>query len=559
MSIPTPVRGAAESGDAAGSVDGGILFSPTPEEVIPGVSDCALFVVDADSGHVLALSDAAEILSGFSRRQVLGRPAWDTLVPEENIGMLRAAATACVSTDSPMNLIGPIRTADGEILQVEWCAAPLAAPGARAPQVLFYAETERSPDGAARLFGHLMHTAAKTAVLTTDLDGVVTFVSTGAAALFGLAPGELVGAPFPLDMLDEQEVAERAAAARLEPGLPVLLADPTTFERRYEGIDLGELDRRRRAVADRPRVGSVDWAVRRSDGRVVTVAVSTSPLRDHHGRVVGQVSVGEDVTETRASQALLVSALRTERESVARLQELDRAKNEFVATVSHELRTPMTNIVGYVEHLRDGGAGPLSPAQARALDAVHRNADRLRALADDLLVLLGLESDHPVPDFTSVEIQTLFRALRESVPVAVSGRQLDVEVQVPAQPLVVRGDQGLLERAMRSLLSNAVKFTPDGGRVTLSARGVDEAVVLEVVDSGIGMSPEDRRHVFGRFARAPQAQAEALPGAGLGLCIVDAVVREHGGQVLVESQPGVGSVFSILLPRHYVAPEEASA
>lgn len=558
MTNATTAYDCAESGGDAGSVDGDDLLSPTLD-VIPGAADCALVVVDADTGHVLALSDAAERLSGFTRSQAIGRPAWDTLVPQQNIGMLRAAAAACVSTDSPMNLIGPIRTAAGEVLQVEWFAAPLASPGAHAPQVLFYAETGRSPVGAARLFGHLMHTAARTAVLTTDLRGVVTFVSTGAAALFGLAPGELVGAPFPLDMLDDQEVAERAAAVHLEPGLPVLLADPTAFERRHEDADLGELDRRRRAVSDRPHVDSADWSVRRGDGRVVTVAVSTSQLRDHHGRVVGHISVGEDVTESRASQALLLSALRTERESVARLQELDRAKNEFVATVSHELRTPMTNIVGYVEHLRDGGAGPLSPAQTRALDAVHRNAERLSALADDLLVLLGLETSHPAPDLVPVDVRTLLSALREAVPSAVVGRDLDVEVHVPGQPLIVRGDQALLERAMRNLLTNAVKFTGDGGRITLTAHVDAEVVVLEVADSGIGMTPEDRRRVFGRFVRAPQAQEKAVPGAGLGLCIVDAVVREHGGQVLVESQPGVGSVFSILLPRVCSAPVEASA
>lgn len=104
-----------------------------------------------------------------------------------------------------------------------------------------------------------------------------------------------------------------------------------------------------------------------------------------------------------------------------------------------------------------------------------------------------------------------------------------------------------------------MKFTEDGGRVELSTRVVDEAVVIEVADNGIGMEPDEQRHVFGRFTRAPRAQSMAIPGTGLGLCLVDAIVREHGGQVLVESETGVGSVFSILLPAAPLAAAEVSA
>lgn len=179
--------------------------------------------------------------------------------------------------------------------------------------------------------------------------------------------------------------------------------------------------------------------MRRADGRVITVSVATSELRDHTGRLIGHLSVGEDVTESRASRALLVSALRTERESVARLRELDRAKNEFVATVSHELRTPMTSIVGYVEHLRDEALGPLTAAQAKALDAVRRNAARLSALADDLLTLLGLESEHERPEFTTVVVADLLDAVRAELPTLTAGRDLCVEVVAPSRRWPSRG------------------------------------------------------------------------------------------------------------------------
>ena len=529
------------------------------ETTIPGASACALVVVAADSGRVLTMGSAAERLSGFAREEVVGRPVWETLVPEGSRQMVEAAATACVSAGTPMNVVGPLRTADGGTRQVEWFAAPLVDPETGDAQVLFFADDGPVPGGAGQLFAHLMHNAADTAVLTTDHDGVVTFVSTGAADLFGLAPGELVGAPFPLGMLDADQVAERAAAVGLEPGLRLLLADPTAFERREPGPDLGDLDRRRRDAATRPPVRTTEWRMRRTDGRIVTVAVSTRPLHDHHGRVVGHLSVGEDVTESRATQALLVSALRAEREAVTRLRELDRAKDEFVATVSHELRTPMTNILGYLELLREGGAGALTSAQAGILDVVGRNADRLRALADDLLVLLGLETEHPSPQHEPVDVRSVLLSLRDAVPSLVAQRRLDVDIEVPTQPVVVRGDQQLLEHALRNLLSNAVKFTEDGGRVTLSARASDDAVAIEVADDGIGIGAEDRGRVFGRFTRARQAQERAVPGAGLGLCIVEAIVREHQGQVYVESEPGEGSVFTVVLPRACSRPVEVSA
>ena len=185
---------------------------------IPGAADCALVVVAADSGRVLTLSSAAERLSGFARKEVVGRPVWETLVPEDSREMVQAAGMACVSAGTPMSVVGPLRTAGGGTRLVEWFAAPLVDPGTGAAQVLFFADDGPVPGGTGQLFAHLMHNAADTAVMTTDQDGVVTFVSTGAADLFGLAPGELVGAPFPVGMLDDDQVTERAEAVGLAPG-----------------------------------------------------------------------------------------------------------------------------------------------------------------------------------------------------------------------------------------------------------------------------------------------------------------------------------------------------
>lgn len=233
-------------------------------------------------------------------------------------------------------------------------------------------------------------------------------------------------------------------------------------------------------------------------------------------------------------------------EIVQRLEELDRQKSEFVSTVSHELRTPLTSIIGYLEMLQDGDAGAMNDEQLELLAVGQRNAGRLLALIEDLLTLSRIESGQLRRDVTPVDVATLVSGVADELRPRVSGRNLALVIE--AEPAVVHGDREHLERVLFNLVGNALKFTPAGGRVAVTARREDDEVVLAVCDSGIGIPADEVAHLFERFFRASTATQRAIPGTGLGLAITELLVQQHGGRIEVASEVGVGTTFTVRLP-----------
>jgi signal transduction histidine kinase len=249
------------------------------------------------------------------------------------------------------------------------------------------------------------------------------------------------------------------------------------------------------------------------------------------------------------AQSIVDLRLREMRESqVDQLTALDRQKTDFMATISHELRTPLTSINGYLELLQDGDYGDLNDTQRDALDIVGRNAHRLRGLIEDLLVLNKIEATGLQSSTEDVEVDSLVAGVADLLrPVAdAAGVTLVVDAVDPA--LTVRVDRGQLERSLINLGSNAVKFTPSGGRATIAAHQVDDQVRITVADTGIGIPEKDLPDLFARFFRASNATAAAIPGTGLGLAIVRAIVEGHGGELEVDSVEDRGTVMTVVLP-----------
>jgi len=236
-------------------------------------------------------------------------------------------------------------------------------------------------------------------------------------------------------------------------------------------------------------------------------------------------------------------------EQVQRLTELDRQKTDFMATVSHELRTPLTSINGYLEMLEDGDYGELSAPQLGALAVIDRNAVRLRGLIEDLLVLNKIEAAGLQSSLEDVSVRDLLGGVVEMLaPVADAGG-VGLTVDPVAADLCVHVDRGQLERALINLGSNAVKFTPRGGRVTIGATLAEEGLVqVCVTDTGIGIPTHDLERLTERFFRASNAADAAIPGTGLGLAIVRTIVEGHGGELRVESAEGTGTTVRVLLP-----------
>jgi signal transduction histidine kinase len=223
----------------------------------------------------------------------------------------------------------------------------------------------------------------------------------------------------------------------------------------------------------------------------------------------------------------------------------NRLKDELIAVVSHDLRTPLTSILGYIDLLREGDAGELNEQQLAFLDIVGRNSQKLLRLVNDLLFISRVEEHRVALDLNDVDVAELAEhavaAARASAQQ--SGVQLHAAVAGPARAVV---DRERIEDLLDNLVSNAVKFTPDGGRVDVRVTRGGDGVELDVTDTGIGIPLADQPHLFERFFRS--TNSTGVQGAGLGLAIVKAIVDAHGGRIRVESAEGRGTTFHVVLP-----------
>ncbi|WP_433727193.1 ATP-binding protein [Actinoplanes sp. CA-051413] len=289
---------------------------------------------------------------------------------------------------------------------------------------------------------------------------------------------------------------------------------------------------------------------------VLTVAVSVGEeclgaltlLRDH-GPAFTPVDVRlvEVVAADLGRGVHLARLYEREQHLVARLQELDTAKTDFMSTVSHELRTPLTSISGYVELLLDADAGELNAPQAKMLDVIGRNTRRLRDLIEEMLILSKIESGAFSTSREPVELVSLVEHAVEVIAPAAAKAAVTLHTEVHG-PLPLHADPDQLDRAVMNLLANAVKFTPAGGEVRVAARREGAEIVLVVADTGMGIPAGEQKALFTRFFRASNAVRQAVPGTGLGLAIVSTVVDNHDGRIEVESAEGAGTTFTIRLP-----------
>ncbi len=277
---------------------------------------------------------------------------------------------------------------------------------------------------------------------------------------------------------------------------------------------------------------------------MLAVVQTTGPRRWDEHELGLIVSVASDL-----GRALVVSRLLKQQEAlVEQLRELDRTKTDFLSTVSHELRTPLTSIAGYLEMVREGDGGEVPPAMDAMLVVVERTAARLRSLIEDLLTLSRIESGaYRVTHEEVCLAEAAAMAVQSMRPAAKKGK-VTVALEIAQADALVMGDPGQLERAVTSLVSNAVKFTPAGGWVRLTTRVAEGRVVLEVADTGIGIPTDEQGQLFTRFFRASNATEQAIPGTGLGLTIVRSIVEHHGGALRLASVMGEGTTVTLALP-----------
>lgn len=256
-------------------------------------------------------------------------------------------------------------------------------------------------------------------------------------------------------------------------------------------------------------------------------AISAVPLRDAGGQITGSVSVFHDIS---------------------RLRKLEEVRREFVANVSHELRTPLSIFHGYLENLLDEPDMP-GDQRAEVLRILKKHSSRLNALIEDLLTLARLESRDDRLELTEIQLEPFVRALLQDWRRKFVEKEIDLRCEIDADlpPLTV--DTFRFEQVFGNLLENAVKFTPAGGTITVSASAKDGEIAVTVADTGIGIPPADVPHIFERFYRVEKARSRESGGTGLGLSIVKHIVALHGGSVEAKSTFGKGCAITIRLPR----------
>jgi signal transduction histidine kinase len=237
-------------------------------------------------------------------------------------------------------------------------------------------------------------------------------------------------------------------------------------------------------------------------------------------------------------------------ESYAKLKELDRLKSNFLATMSHELRTPLTSVIGYSEMMLEGLGGPLTAEQREYLGIIMEKGENLLQLITSILDISKIEAGRVRLVLSEVDPGQLMRDAVATVLPLARKKGLRVACEPPSIPRI-HADRDKLRQCLVNLCSNAVKFTPAGGTITVAAEPVDgERVAIRVADNGIGISDEHLEKVFDVFYQVDGSSTREYGGAGLGLAIVRSFVEAHGGIVQVRSAPGSGSVFTMTLPVH---------
>ena len=296
------------------------------------------------------------------------------------------------------------------------------------------------------------------------------------------------------------------------------------------------------------RNAELEAAIRRAlksgETTAVELNVSTSGEKAVEVNVVGILPSSEPTDKEGEGVRGAIAVFH----DITRLKELEKIRQDFVANVSHELRTPLTTIKGYAETLLEGALK--EEVAFQFVQVIKRHADRLAKIVEDLLMLSKIESREFHLKVENIPILDLIHDVSDFVKEAAERKKISIsQTEIPPS-LVIEADRNDLEQIFINLLDNAIKYTPEGGRVIVSAIEKDRGEIeFSIQDNGIGIPKEDIPRIFERFYRVDKGRSQALGGTGLGLSIVKHLVQAHGGKVWVESQPGKGSAFFFTLPK----------
>jgi PAS domain S-box-containing protein len=311
-----------------------------------------------------------------------------------------------------------------------------------------------------------------------------------------------------------------------------------------DDISAGKPEWELEVAAREGRFEDEGWRLRK-DGTRFWANVVITAMRDSTGALLGFAKITRDLTERRlADERALEDARR-----VARSEEANRTKSEFLAAMSHELRTPLNAIAGYTDLLLLGIGGELPDPQRQYLERIRDSQQHLLSIINDLLSFSRIEAGRLTYDVEPVSMREVIGAVAPMVELQANSRRLEIRVPESGEALGA-GDRAKVEQILLNLLSNAVKFTPPGGSIELSCQRVGDRVALQVRDSGIGIPPGDLDSIFEPFVQVGRSLSSRHEGTGLGLAISRELAVGMGGELSVESTVGAGSCFTLWLPAH---------
>jgi PAS domain S-box-containing protein len=462
-------------------------------------------VATGRDGRVTFVNGVAEDLTGWSRAEAVGRPLGEVfvIVNEQTGESAEDPVARVLQTGQLQGLANhtELIARDGTRRPIADSAAPIHAPrGALTGVVLVFRDVLQQRQ--AELLNARMAAIVESSdeiIISKNLDGIITSWNGGAERALGYSAEEAIGRP-------------------------IAMLAPPDLQEDFPNI----LDRIRRGE----RVAHYQTRRRRKDGTIIDVSLTVSPIRDSTGRIVGASKIGRDITREKRIEA--------ER------REAERRKDEFLAMLAHELRNPIGAIAAAAAVLREpAGAEDLS----WGIEVVDHQAAHLSRLVADLLDVARIHRGRVQLRPRRLDAAEVLRAAAEGVRSLAQERSHQLTVDLGPAPLWVDVDPTRLEQVVVNLLMNAAKYTPDGGRLRLSARVEGDDVLIAVADNGVGIPPEKLSGIFELFAQGDRTLARSEGGLGIGLTVVKHLVELHGGSVTASSAgPGRGSEFTVRLP-----------
>ncbi|EHR72057.1 PAS domain S-box [Burkholderiales bacterium JOSHI_001] len=480
------------------------------------------FIATDRQGRVTQMNAVSERLTGWLQAEALGRQLWDVFA--------REGREASMLSNNPVDLVADQGLTVDDVHNV----VAIARDGTRTPIEVKVALT-CGEDGQERGLAMVLRDRTRTlqaevdasrlaaivessndAIISKTLDGRITSWNSAAKALFGYEANEAIGQSVQMLIPRDRQDEEMRILVNLDQGV---------------------------------RVPAFDTVRRAKDGHLIEVSLTISPIRDADGTIVGASKIVRDITQRRQAEQARLKIEQMEAEN-RQIQQANRFKSQFLANMSHELRTPLNAIIGFSDLMLAGKVSPGSPKHRSWLGHISASGHHLLQLINDILDLSKVESGKfeffPEP----VDLPRLLKEIGDVLHAGIERKGISIRAELDPQLDAIVLDHARLKQVLYNYLSNAIKFTPNAGCITVRVTADDEEhILVEVEDTGIGIAADQLPRLFMEFEQIDAGRNKQHQGAGLGLALTRRLVEAQGGSVGVRSETGKGSVFFARLNR----------